>query len=63
MYNVGDKVKYNTIHVRYLNGSEKIPQEKVGVIEEVTKTVDNKTCYWIEGEKLLIQHSQIKGLG
>ena len=62
MYNVGDKVKYNTIHVKYLNGSEDISQEKIGVIEEVTKTIDNKPCYWIEGEKFLVQYSQIKGL-
>ena len=61
MYKVGEKVRYRSGGVRSQNDVIS-PQERIGVIEEAFPTIDNKPCYWIEGEKELILHCQIIGV-
>lgn len=61
MYKAGDNIKYKTKGIRSQN-NEILPQERRGVIEEAFSTIDNKPCYWIEGEKELILHQQIIGV-
>ena len=58
MYQAGDTVEYKTSKITFLNG-EIASQTKVGVVEEAFSTADNHPCYWIEGEKELILHSQV----
>lgn len=59
MYKVGDKVKYQTIPVKYLGGRSEPSIEKIGIIEEIAQTINKTPCYWIENEKFLIMQSQI----
>lgn len=61
MYKAGEKVRYRSGGVHSQN-SEIPSQERIGVIEESFSTIDNKPCYWIEGEKELILHQQIIGV-
>lgn len=58
MYCVGDRVEYKTATVK-TQSTETFGQFKTGIIEEAFSTLDNKSCYWIIGEKELILGSQI----
>lgn len=58
MYKVGDVVFYKTRGISTQN-YEHLSQEKQGIITEAFTTIENKPCYWIEGERELILHEQI----
>ena len=62
MYFVGDIVEYQTTKVKYKNGSESGGVVKTGKISEAFHTVNKCPCYWIDGEKELILHNQIRRL-
>lgn len=57
-YKKGQKIRYKTSYVK-TQYRKIVSQEKVGIIEEVFSTVDNRPCYWVEGEKELILDSQV----
>lgn len=60
MYSVGDMVEYKTAKVKYKDGGESGGITRIGKISEAFHTVDKHPCYWIDGEKELILHSQIR---
>ena len=61
MYSVGDIVEYKTAAFRRAWSGHVVGGDiKTGKIVEAFSTLNNHPCYWIDGEKELILHDQIR---
>ena len=57
-YYPGDTIKYKSVNI---SSDDEPYTEKIGIIEDIVMVKD-ENCYWVKGERWLIEEKQVLGL-